>query len=67
MYNQFYSVSDIEGSEKHYVAHGSVVETAGDRTHVDDHHENFRVVEILLDDIYEYVTAYLRDAGFADE
>jgi colanic acid biosynthesis protein WcaH len=64
-YDHFYTVSDVRGSGKHYVAHGFVVETTSDDLVTDDQHGDLRVFDQdqLPDDLHRHVTAYLRDAG----
>lgn len=58
-YDHFYDVSDVDGTGKHYVAHGFLVSTAETQFALDDQHEAVRVFSERPPDVHEYVDAYL--------
>lgn len=61
-YDHFYDVSDVEGTSKHYVAHGFVVSADGEDISLDDQHDEVRFWSTRPTDLHEYVEAYLDEA-----
>jgi colanic acid biosynthesis protein WcaH len=63
-YEHFFDVADVDDvGGKHHIAHGYVVHTTETDCEIDDQHDELRFFTERPNDLHEYVTAYLDDAG----
>lgn len=61
-FDHFYDVSDIDGTSKHYVAHGYVVKTQEVELSTDDQHSELKVFNSIPPYFHNHIIAYLEAA-----
>jgi len=62
-FSHFYDVADVEGTDKHYVAHGSVADVEEETFELDAQHSDVKVFTQRPDSLHQYVIDYLDAAS----